>query len=97
MTCKTSLVFRSEILGHFGNTLTSDHMCSRHRLEKLPQQVQSLLSQKRKAFWQNFIAFFQYTQNSQHFEKEDQLHSLNILEVIDHEISGYFNSGMPLL
>ena len=26
------------------------------------------------------------------FEKKDQLHSLNILEVIDPEIYGYFNA-----
>ena len=35
---------------------------------------------------------FQSTQNSAHFETKDQLHSLNILEVIDPEKKGSFNS-----
>ena len=36
---KTSRLVRSEILGLFGNTFTPDRMYSRHRWEKLQQQV----------------------------------------------------------
>ena len=35
-----------------------------------------LLSQKQKIFCENFIACLQYTQNSVHFEKKDQIHRL---------------------
>ena len=51
-----------------------------------------LLSQKQKIFCENFIACLQYTQNSVHFEKKDQIHRLNISEVIDPEKCSYFNA-----
>ena len=38
-----------------------------------------------------FIAFLKSTQNLSNFEKKDQLHSLNISEVIDSGKCGYFN------
>ena len=39
----------------FGNTFIADRMYSRHRWEKLPQQVQTLLSQTRpQHFYPNF-------------------------------------------
>ena len=44
-----------------------------------------LLSQKQKTFCQNFITSLQYTKNSVDFEKKDELHTLNISEVIDPE------------
>ena len=37
-----------------------------------------LLSQKQKTFSGNFFACLQSTQNSVQFEKQDQLHRLNI-------------------
>ena len=49
---------------------TSDSMYSRHRWEKLQQQVQTLLSQNKKTFSQIFIAFLQSTQTSAHFKKK---------------------------
>ena len=58
---------------------------------KFSQQGQTLLSQKRKTFSENIIAFLECTQNFGHSEKEDQLHSLNISEVIDPEKYSYFN------
>ena len=36
LSWKTSFLARSEILGLFGNTLTADHMYSRHNWEKFP-------------------------------------------------------------
>ena len=47
---KISTFVRFEILGVLGNTLAADHMYSRHRLEKLPEQVQTVLSQERRTF-----------------------------------------------
>ena len=75
LSWETSLLVRSKILGLFCNTLTADHMYSCHIWEKLPQQVQTLLSLKPRTFSENFIAFFQSTQNFSHLEQKDQLHS----------------------
>ena len=91
VSSKISCLVRSEILGLFGNTFTADHMYSCLRQEKLQQQVQTLLSQKRRIFSGTFIAFFECTQGFAPFEKKDQLHSLNILEVIDSDKCGNFN------
>ena len=63
-----STLARSEILGLFGNTLTVDQRYSRHRWEKLPEQVQRLLSQKRRTFSFIFITFSESIQNFAHFE-----------------------------
>ena len=76
----------------FGNTFTPDRMYSRHRWEKLQQQVEKLLSQKRRIFSEIFFAFSESTQNFPHLEKKDQLHSLNVLEVIDNGKCGYFRA-----
>ena len=92
LSWKTSLLVRSKILALFGNTLTANHMYSRHRWVKFSQQGQTLLSQKRKTFSENVIAFLKFTQNFGHSEKEDQLHSLNISKVIDLEKYSYFNA-----
>ena len=50
LSWKISTLSRSKILGLFGNTLTVGQRYSRHRWEKLPEQVQRLLSQKRRTF-----------------------------------------------
>ena len=92
LSWKTSLLARSEILGLFGNTLTADHMSSRHRWDKLMQQVQMLLSQKQKIFSEIFIEFLESTQNFAHFQRNDQLYPLNISEVIENDKCGYFNA-----
>ena len=81
----------------FGNTLSADHMYSRHRWEKFQEQVQALLSEKRKTYLQNFIAFLESAQSFGYFEKKDQLHSLNISEFIDPEKCSYFNARKLLL
>ena len=96
MSSEPSPLFRSEIIRLFRNTFTADRMYSRHRWEKLLQQVQTLLSQKEKTFSPIFITFLGSTQNFAHFQGEDQLHSLNILDVIDTAKCGNFN-GPKLL
>ena len=92
LSWKTSLLVRSKTLGLFGNTMNSDHMSSLHRRQKLPKRVQTLFSQKRRTFSAINIAFLESTQNFPYFEKRDQLHSLNIMQVIDPEKCGYFNA-----
>ena len=92
LSWKTSLFVRSEILGLFGNTLTTNDMYSRHRWEKFPERLQTLLSQQSKKFSGNFIGILQWTQNLAHFEKKDQLHRLNIMDYIGPEKCGYFNA-----
>ena len=79
------------MLGLYGNMLTADHMYSRHRWEKLWEKVKRLSSQKRGIFSAIFIAFFESTQDFAHFQKNNQLHSLNISEGIDPDKCGYFN------
>ena len=54
MSWKKSSLVRFEIIGLFGNTFTADRIYSRRRCEKLPQQLQTLLSQKRRIFSLNF-------------------------------------------
>ena len=91
LSYKTSFLVRSEILGFFGNTLTTDHMYSRHNWDKLTQQVQTSLSQKPKTFCEIFLKFLKCRKNFAHFQKKDQLHGLNISEVIGSKKCGYLN------
>ena len=92
MSSKISPLVRSEILGLFGDTFTAHRMYSPHSWEKLRQQVQTLLSQKWRAFSAIFFAFLESIQNFAHFENRDQLHSLNISEVSDQDNCVYFNA-----
>ena len=89
---KISPLLRSQILGIFGNTFTAGRMYSCHTWDKLQQQVQTLLSHKRRIFSAILFAFLESTQNFIHFEQKGQLHSLYILEVIDTDKCGYFNA-----
>ena len=66
-------------------------MYYRHNREKFLQYVQTPLSQTPKAFSLIFITFLESAEKFRDFEKKDQLHRLNILEVIDSEKCGYSN------
>ena len=68
LSWKTSPLVRSAILGLFGNTLTGDHVYSPLRWKKLPEEVQTLLSQKRRIFSGILITFSESIQNFDHFE-----------------------------
>ena len=92
MIWKTSLLVISKILRLFGNTFRADHIYSLQRLEKFLQQFQKLLTQKRKRFSLDFIAFLESPQNFGHSEKKDQLDSINIFEFIDTEECSYINA-----
>ena len=79
---------RSEILGLFGNTMTA--------YQKFPQHFQTLLSEQSEIFSRIFIGILEPTQKCGRFERKDQLHSLNILEIIEPEKCGYFSARKDL-
>ena len=60
-------------------------------MQKLPQQFQTPLSQKEKAFSGFFIAFLKYALNLEHFQRKDEYPCLIISEIIDPERRGYLN------
>ena len=76
----------------FGNALTADHMNSLHNRDKFLQKVETPLSHKPKIFLQFFFPFPKYAENFVHFENKGQLHSSNILEVIDFDKGGSLNA-----
>ena len=75
MSWKTSALVLSDIIRLFHNMFTAAHMYSRHRWEKVLQQVETLLSQKEKTFSPILLEFLEPTQNFADFQKEDQFHS----------------------
>ena len=66
-------------------------MYAGRNIQNLPQQLQPLLSQKRKTFSTFFTAFLKCTSSLEHFEKKDGPSSLSIPEIIDSKGSGYLN------
>ena len=64
-----------KILGLFINTLTDDDKYSLLYRDNLTQQIQILLSQKRKSFSQFSAHFLKYTLNFEHFQQKDDPHS----------------------
>ena len=60
-------------------------------MQNLPQQFQTLASQKQKIFSGFFIEFLKSAWNLEHFQKKDEFSSLIISEIIDAEKRGYLN------
>ena len=58
LTWKTSLLVRSEFLGLFGNTLTTDHMYSRHYLRQISAEYSNDIISKTKNIFLNFLLHF---------------------------------------
>ena len=81
----------SKILRLFVKTLTADNKYSRCNVHNFVQQVQKLLSHKKKTFSWFFIAFLKYAWNLKHFENKDEYRSLIISEIINSERIGYLN------
>ena len=77
--------------------LTADNKYSPCNVHNFAQQVQMPLSQKQKTFCWFFIAFLKCAWNLEHFEKEDEYHSLIISEIMDCERGGYLNVQKVLL
>ena len=89
MSWKKSALVWSEILRLFVNTLTADDKYSRSNMQNLPQQFQTLLSQKQETFSGLFIGFLKYAWNLEHFFKKDEYPRLIISEIIDAERRAY--------
>ena len=60
-------------------------------MKNFPQQFQTLLSSKQKAFSEFFIALLKCGLNLEHFQKKDEYPSLIISEIIEAERRGYLN------
>ena len=87
---KTALLW-SKILRLFANTLTADDKYSCRNMHNFLQQLQTLLSEKRKTFCGYFIAFLKCAWNIQHFERNDECPSLIISELIVSQRGCYWN------
>ena len=88
---KTALLI-SKILRLFANPLTADDKNPCRDMENFLQQLQRLLSQKRKTLSGVFIAFLKCGWNLEHFEKRDECPSLIISEIIISEWGCYWNA-----
>ena len=55
------------------------------------KQLEALLSQKKKNFFEIFLSFLKYALNLDHLEKKDEYPSLGISRIIDSETGGYLN------
>ena len=71
----------SEILGLFANRLTADGKYSLPSSENLPQLSEMQLSKKEKVFSQFSAYFLKFTLEFEHFEKNDDSHSLCISKI----------------
>ena len=78
---KTALVWL-KILRLFFNTLTADDKYSCRNMQNFMQQLQTLLSQKRKTFSWFLIAFLKCAWNLEHFQKKYECPCLIISEII---------------
>ena len=65
---KKSVLVRSEVLGMFFNTLTAEFQYSRRNMCNFPQQLQTQLSHRGKAFSGFFIAFPKCTSSLEHLQ-----------------------------
>ena len=96
LSWKTFLLVRSEILGLFGNTLTADHMYSRHYLGEVSGTCSNAIITKTKNIFDSFYCIFAVYTLFCAFPKKGQLLSLNITEAIDSEKCCYLNARKPL-
>ena len=87
---KTALLW-FKILRLFVNTFTADKRYSCRNMQNFLQQLQTLLSKKRKTLSGFFIPFLKCEWNLQYFEKNDEFHSLIISEIIFSERGCYWN------
>ena len=86
-----------EILRLFVKALTADDKYPGSKMQNLPQQFQTPLSQKQNTFSGFFIAFVKCAWNLERFQKEDDYPSLIISELIDAKRRGYLNVQKVLL
>ena len=75
----------------FANTLTVDDKYSWRNMQKFLQQLEMLLSEKRKTFSGFFIEILKCAWILEHFEKKDECSSLIISDIIASERGFYWN------
>ena len=71
--------------------MTTDDKYSRRNMLNFTQELEALLSQKKKTFSLLSLAFLKYALNLEDFEKKDEYSSLVISKVIDSERGAYLN------
>ena len=87
---KNTVLLWLKILRLFVNTLTADDKYSCRNKKTFLQQLQTLLSQKRKTLSGFFIAFQKSSWNLQYFHKKVECPSLLISEIIVSERGCYW-------
>ena len=85
LSCKKSALVTNEIFRLFVNTLIPDDKYSRRNMQIYWEQLQTLLSQNRKAFCQFLIAFLKSAWILEHSENKEEYPSLIITEIIASE------------
>ena len=70
LSCKKTALLWSWILRLFANTLAIDDKYSCRNMRNFPQEIQTLLSEKRKTLSLFFVAFLKCAWNLEHFEKK---------------------------
>ena len=86
-----SALVTSEIFRLFVNTLTIDDKYSRRYMQIFWAQLQTILSQKGKAFCPFLIAFLKCAWYLEHSEKKEEYPSLIIAEIIPSERDVYLS------
>ena len=86
-----SALVTSEIFRLFVNPLTTDDKYSRRYIQIFWEQLQTLLSQKGKAFCPFLIAFLECEINLEHSEKKEEYPTLISTEIIASERDVYLS------
>ena len=92
MSWKTTSLIISKNLGLFCNTLIADHMYSRNRCNKLPQQLQRYYVKNAEHFLEFLLLFQNLGKIFLILKKKNWIYRLYIPEVIDPAKRGYFNT-----
>ena len=86
-----SHLLRSEILGLFDNTLTTEDMYSCRYRESFIERNETQLCKKQNVFSQFFIVVLKSTKIFKLFDKTNEPHRLSILDVTVSERCSYLN------
>ena len=88
LSYKKSLLVICKILKLFPNTLSADGKYSPLDRDNLTQQIDMLLSQKEKTFYEFLSSVLKSSSNLEHFQKKDDPHSWGIAEITDSQKHG---------
>ena len=91
LSWKKNALLWLKILRLFANTLTADDKYSCCNIQNFLQQLQTLLSQKRKTLSGFFVVFLKCAWNLESFGKKDECPTLIISEIFVSERGCYWN------